>query len=110
MTPQIGVGITQVSIDKNSVEATNTSGSYYSSSTITGIEDGDLKEITYAISAIGDIKFQFALTKNISFVITPSYSFAVKKNKLYEELEKTSSKIKGWATGFNCAAGFNFYF
>lgn len=110
MTPQIGVGITQVSIDKNSVEATNTSGSYYSSSTIPGIEDGDLKEATYAISAIGDIKFQFALTKNISFVITPSYSFAVKKNKLYEELEKASSKIKGWATGFNCAAGFNFYF
>ena len=110
MTPQIGVGITQIAIDKNSVETLSSTNSYYSSTTIPGIEDGELSKATYAISAIGDIKFQFAISKGVSIVITPSYSFAVKKNKLFEELETASNKIKGWASGFNCAAGINLYF
>ena len=110
MTPQVGAGVTQVSIEKSTVETSGSTDSYYYSSTIPGIEDSKLKEATYAVSVIGDIKFQFALSKGVSIVVIPSYSFAVKKNKLYEELETVSNKIKGWATGFNCAAGLNLYF
>lgn len=109
MTPQIGLGTTQVSIKKGSVK-TISSNDEYSSSAIPGIEDDNLNKATYAISAIGDIKFQIAIVKGVSVVVTPSYSFALKKNKLYKELEKVSNKIKGWATGFNCSAGINFYF
>lgn len=112
ITPQVGCGVLQVAVDKNSIENIRTSGSryYYSDEGISGYSDSDLEEATYAISVIGDVKFQFALVNGLSIVVTPSYSFNVNKNKLYEKLSDVSDDIKGWSDGFNISAGLNLYF
>lgn len=110
ITPQIGAGVLQVAVDKNSIENVSSSSSYYSNSSINGYTDDELDEATYNVSVVGDIKFQLALVKGVSIVVTPSYSFSVNKNKLYEKLADVSDDIKGWGDGFNISAGLNFYF
>lgn len=110
ITPQVGCGVLLTDIVDNSVQNASGENSSYVNNIRTSSESKEEIASTYAISAIGDIKFQLALVKGVSLVVTPSYSFVVKKNALYESLSNISTKIKSWAEGFNCSAGLNFYF
>ena len=87
ITPQVGAGYSEIS-----------SGDSYSS------------ETTYVLSGLANIKFQFALCQNVSLTLSPEYSMALSKGKLYEKLAEISTKIKGWGDGFNCSLGLNIFF
>lgn len=67
-------------------------------------------EKTYVLSGLANIKFQCALCNNVSLTLSPEYSMALSKGKVYEKLAEVSSKIKGWGDGFNCSLGLNIFF
>lgn len=86
--PQIGAGCAQITSD---------SGLYS-------------EETTYVVSGLANIKFQYALCQNVSLTLSPEYSMALSKGKVYEKLAEVSTKIKGWGDGFNCSLGLNIFF
>lgn len=88
ITPQIGAGCAQI---------TSNSGLYS-------------EETTYVVSGLANIKFQYALCQNVSLTLSPEYSMALSKGKVYEKLAEVSTKIKGWGDGFNCSLGLNIFF
>mgnify|MGYP006972524618 FL=1 len=66
--------------------------------------------VTYVTSGVAAIRLQVAIVRGVSISVMPSYSYAFKKGKLYEQIESLSSDLKGWGTGLNVTAGLNLYF
>lgn len=89
LTPQLGVGILMVSA-KESTSAIN--------------------DKSYAGSMLLSTRLTFSLTKNIQLALTPEYSLAVSKGKVYDQATQVSSTMKSWADGFNLRAGVSFIF
>lgn len=65
--------------------------------------DGDSKG--YAASTTIGLKGEYALSKTIALFVAPEVAFAASKSDVFKQLEDVSSKIKGWATGFNARLG-----
>ena len=72
--------------------------------------DDDKLGTTYVVSGVAAVRLQLAVCKGVSLSVMPSYSFALKKGTLYEQMENISDDIKGWGTGMNLSASLNFYF
>lgn len=90
LTPQIGASYTMVNGDKKpSTE--------------------DHSQVTYVVSGVAAVRLQLAICKGVGISVIPSYSFALKKGTLYEQMEKLSSKVKGWGSGMNLSAAITFY-
>ena len=83
VTPQFGVGAL-------SVRSSNVSAS--------------------ALAASFGARCECALTRYIGVSLVPEYGIALSKSPLFKELTELSSRIKGWATGFNVRLGIYFYF
>ncbi len=93
ITPQVGVAFTGLNGDKNS-----------------SLMADKHNPVTYVVSGVAAVRLQLAIWRGVSISVMPSYSYAFKKDKLYEQIESRSSDLKGWGTGFNLAAGLNLYF
>ncbi|MCR5680451.1 MAG: PEGA domain-containing protein [Prevotella sp.] len=63
-----------------------------------------------AVSATAGIRADYAIASGIGIFATPEAAFPVQKGDNYKLLEPLSSKIKGWATGFNLRAGLTIFF
>ena len=87
ITPQLGLGA--VSIDG------------------TG-KKGDSKGFA-SLLTIG-CKLDYAFASCLSINITPEYGMGMSKSNNFEKLSDLSSKIKGWADGFNCRIGLALFF
>ena len=86
-TPQIGVG-------SLTVKSTN------SGSTLTG---------TALCGSVG-VRSEYAFASNFGISLTPEMQFALSQKDVFKKIAETSSKVKGWATGFNARIGFYVYF
>lgn len=87
ITPQLGMGA--VSIDG------------------TG-KKGDSKGYA-SLFTIG-CKLDYAFASCLSINITPEYAMEASKSDNFKQLSELSSKIKGWADGFNCRIGLSLFF
>ena len=87
ITPQLGLGA--VSIDG------------------TG-KKGDSKGFA-SLLTIG-CKLDYAFASCLSINIAPEYGMGMSKSNNFEKLSDLSSKIKGWADGFNCRIGLALFF
>lgn len=65
---------------------------------------------TGAITALGSVRFEFALARWVGISIAPEYSYAVLKNPLYTELEAISPVVKSWGTGLKVRVGLSMSF
>lgn len=86
ITPQVGIG--SVSISSTEGEASK----------------------TYAITASIGARFEYAVASCVGLSLAPEFGFAASKGGTYQALADLSSKIKGWAGGFNCGLGVFFFF
>lgn len=93
VTPQVGFAYTGLHGDKKSSLMTDKHN-----------------PVTYVTSGVAAIRLQVAIVRGVSISVMPSYSYAFKKGKLYEQIESLSSDLKGWGTGLNVTAGLNLYF
>ena len=53
---------------------------------------------------------EYAFSKFAGISLTPEYSFAVSKSAVFEQIAAASSRVAGWANGFNARLGVYFYF
>lgn len=77
---------------------------------IVNFADNDKMAEGYVVSGTAGIRTDIAIANNFGAFITPEYSFAAKKSKVFEQLEPLSSKIKKWANGFNVSLGLCLFF
>jgi hypothetical protein len=91
-TPQVGFGITKYT-------SSNISYGSYSP-----------PENTYSAAASAGLRLNYALLSWLGLSVTPEYSFAISKGKIYEEISNVSSEMKSWGEGFNCKVGLNIFF
>lgn len=89
LTPQLGAGILMVSAKESTSKINDKSN---------------------AGSMLLSARMTFSLTKNIQVALTPEYSLAVSKGKVYDQATKVSSPMKSWADGFNLRAGISIFF
>lgn len=78
VTPQVGVGVLNVSGD-------NVGSS--------------------AVCATAGARIEIAFGKNFGISLTPEGQFAVSKKEVFKAMEEASGKIKGWGTGANLRVG-----
>ena len=64
----------------------------------------------YAIKGSVGVRADYRLSKSFALVVAPEYGLALSKSNVYDDLSAVSSKIKGWANGFNCLIGVHFSF
>lgn len=89
LTPQLGVGILMVSAKEST---------------------SSINDKSNAGSMLLSTRLTFSLTKNIQLALTPEYSLAVSKGKVYDQASQVSSTMKSWADGFNLRAGISIFF
>lgn len=89
LTPQLGAGILMVSAKGGKSEINDKSN---------------------AGSLLVSARMTLSLTKNIQLAITPEYSLAVSKGKVYEQAAQVSSTMKSWADGINLRVGVSIFF
>lgn len=89
LTPQLGIGSVMLK-GKEASKGTNdpnaTSG----------------YAVTARLGASADIRF----SRNFGIFLTPQFCFALSKSDLFQRVADVSSKVKGYATGFNAKLGF----
>ena len=83
VTPQLGVGALSVRSDNVSASA---------------------------LTASFGARCECALARFVGVSLTPEYGIALSKSPLFKELTELSSRINGWASGFNVRLGIYFYF
>ncbi|MDO4801524.1 MAG: PEGA domain-containing protein [Prevotellaceae bacterium] len=93
ITPKVGCGVTQL---KGTIKQDN--GSKYK------------PEEAYAIPLSIGCSLDFALTPWCAIFARPEISFAVSESDIYNNISQVSTKVKGYASGFNALAGLYFYF
>lgn len=93
ITPQVGAGSVMINGKKSS---DGESTSEY--------------DQTYVFKGIAALRINIAIQNNFGISLTPEYSVPIKKGLIYEDLSRTSSKIKAWETGFNGKIGINLFF
>lgn len=89
LTPQLGAGILMVSA-KESTASTN--------------------DKSNAGSMLISARMTLSLSRNFQLALTPEYSLALSKGKVYEQASQVSSTMKSWADGFNLRAGISIFF
>lgn len=65
---------------------------------------------TYVFKGIAGLRINIVIQNHLGICLTPEYSVPIKKGIIYEELSRTSSKIKTWGNGFNGKIGINYFF
>lgn len=93
ITPKIGCGIVQLKGTLKQSRQTNYTP----------------KE-AYAIPISVGCSFDYAVTPWCAVFARPEVSYAVSKSDIYNVVSEVSSKVKGYATGFNALAGLYIYF
>lgn len=93
ITPQIGAGSVMIDGKKSTV---GESQSEY--------------DKTYVFKGIAGLRINIAIQNHFGISLTPEYSVPIKKGLIFEDLSRTSSKIKAWETGFNGKIGINYFF
>lgn len=84
------------------IEPSSLMGDYYNYDS----HDGDeLFKQFYTTSALGAVRLQWAITKNIRLHVTPEYHFAVGSNNAYDVLKEADSAFKSVTEGINVQAG-----
>ena len=48
--------------------------------------------------------------KHLGISLTPEYTFAISKKKVFDAVSNVSKRINGWANGVNASMGIYFYF
>lgn len=89
LTPQLGAGILMVSAKESTSKINDKSN---------------------AGSMLISARMTLSLSRNFQLAITPEYSLAVSKGKVYEQASQVSSAMKSWADGFNLRAGISIFF
>lgn len=70
---------------------------------------GSCSESNSTTGSLG-VCLDYAVANHISLVAVPEYSFSISESDTYKLLSGVSSKIKGWANGFNIRLGLSFNF
>lgn len=63
-----------------------------------------------SISAVGGLKFSFALASCLELNLTPEYYYSVFKTDLYQALYDVSPTIVGWSEGLKVNVGIGLFF
>ena len=84
ITPQIGLGTVQLrGTEKQTIE-----------------NQVDASK-GYALNALIAVRFDYLILPWLGVGIAPQYNFPLKKSDLYDRISDVSSKVKGYANGFN---------
>ena len=59
----------------------------------------------YATTATVGLRAECALARNVSLFAAPEASFTLQQSDIYKEVADLSTKVNGWANGFNARVG-----
>lgn len=65
---------------------------------------------SYAVSGTVGVRADYAVVNHLSIVADPEYGFGITKSDTYRRIADVSSKVGGWAGGFNIRLGLSIYF
>ncbi len=103
LTPQIGCRI--ISLKETIVEYTKTEGYPEPANRYESAANG-----ANAMSLSGGLRFKVALAPWLGLSVSPEYLVGISKSNGFKALSDVSSKIKGYADGFNCNVSLNIFF
>lgn len=72
--------------------------------------NGDMDSKCSATTLSIGCKVDYAIVNHFGLTLTPEYNVGIKKSELLEKLTPVSSKINGWAGGFNFRFGVYVFF
>ena len=72
-------------------------------------KDKTLPKSSAIVATVG-ARLDYAFSSHVGLFIAPEGSFAVSQSEGFKAVADVSSKVKGWATGFNCRVGVSFFF
>lgn len=65
---------------------------------------------SYSVNGTLGIRCDLAIANHISIVAAPEYSFSLTESDTFKIIADVSSRVKGWANGFNIRLGLSIYF
>ena len=72
-------------------------------------KDKTLPKSSAIVATVG-ARLDYAFSSHVGLFIAPEGSFAVSQSEGFKAVADVSSKVKGWATGFNGRVGVSFFF
>ena len=63
-----------------------------------------------AVTGSCALRTEFVIVKHLGISLTPEYTFAISKKKVFDAVSNVSKRINGWANGVNASMGIYFYF